>query len=480
MRAIEEVLEFAEKLVYSQTGEHLNDIQRIILLESWQAAKKTYDQIAEEYGYSANYIKQGVAPKLWRLLSEVIGEKVSKANLHSVLERQISHDQNSLMKELTIDRIAEKVRQKLEPDQSASILPTDPKQTGPTSQTPSAEDLLELELPDGSVPLNSTFYVERVPQEQRCYEEILKPGALIQLKAPRQMGKTSLMNRILARAGTGNYKTALLDFQEAEESVLTDLEKLLRWFCANLTRQLELEPKLNDYWDQDLGSKMSCTFYLEAYLLQQIPSPIVLALEEVNQLFKHLKIAQEFFSLVRSWHEKGKNQPIWQKLRLLLVQCTEIYIPLNINQSPFNLGLAIELKPFTPEQLRDLTQRHGLPQEQEIISQLMQLLAGHPYLVRLSLHHLARQTIPLKELVSTAATDTGIYRDHLHRHLWNLQQNPDLATAFQRVLKAAATVELEQVQGFKLHSMGLVNLQGNRVTVSCDLYRRYFRDRLKN
>ena len=38
--------------------------------------------------------------------------------------------------------------------------------------------------------LSSDFYVERVPYESQCYEAILKPGALIRLKAPQQMGKT--------------------------------------------------------------------------------------------------------------------------------------------------------------------------------------------------------------------------------------------------------------------------------------------------
>jgi hypothetical protein len=47
-----------------------------------------------------------------------------------------------------------------------------------------------LEVPEGPVPLNSTFYVERPPTESRCYETITQAGALIRIKAPRQMGKT--------------------------------------------------------------------------------------------------------------------------------------------------------------------------------------------------------------------------------------------------------------------------------------------------
>ena len=49
----------------------------------------------------------------------------------------------------------------------------------------------EPELPNGQVRLASTFYVERVPYEAQCYREICHPGALIRIKTPRQMGKTS-------------------------------------------------------------------------------------------------------------------------------------------------------------------------------------------------------------------------------------------------------------------------------------------------
>ena len=89
MMGIEAVLAFANQLVYSKTGEHLSDLQRVILRESWQETKKTYDQMAQEYGYSPNYIKQVVAPRLWRLLSQGLEEKVTKTNIRSVLERRM-------------------------------------------------------------------------------------------------------------------------------------------------------------------------------------------------------------------------------------------------------------------------------------------------------------------------------------------------------------------------------------------------------
>ncbi|NEP56741.1 MAG: hypothetical protein F6K31_06910 [Symploca sp. SIO2G7] len=463
MRGIEVVLEFADELVHTTTGKHLNDLQRTILRESWQEAKKTYDQLAQEYGYSANYIKQAVAPQLWRLLSQGLGEKVTKINIRSVLERRMASQNYPKTHNLATRRLT------ANPDRARAA----PEYSFNEQPLPSVEP----ELPDGSVPLNSPFYVERIPHESRCYEELLKRGALIRIKAPKQMGKTSLMNRILFYGAQQDYKTALLDFQQAEEIVLSDLYKLLRWFCANLTRQLKLEPRLDEYWDDDLGSKMSCTLYVQEYLLEQLKNPLVLALDEVSILFEKPKVAQEFLTLLRAWHEKAKVVSLWQQLRLVMVQSTEVYLPLNINQSPFNVGLGIELEPLTTQQVQDLVQRHRLMFNSKQLAELIGLVAGHPYLVRLTLYHLAREELTLEELMATAATDTGIYSNHLHRHLWNLQQHPKLAAACHQILSTTEPVELEQVQGFKLYSMGLIKLQGNRVTFSCDLYRRYFQEK---
>ena len=333
------------------------------------------------------------------------------------------------------------------------------------------------ELPEGQVDLASVFYIERPPIESRACETILQPGALIRIKATRQMGKTSLMARILNQASQHGYRTVALSLQLAEGKVFSDIDKFLRWFCASVGRRLRLHNQLNDYWDEIFGSKDNCTAYFEEYLLENINSPLVLGLDEVDCLFKYPEIAADFFGLLRAWHEDAKNRDIWKKLRLVVVHSTEVYVPMDINQSPFNVGLSLELPEFTPQQVFNLAQLHGLDWQIQEVDPLMEMVAGHPYLVRLALYHIARQDIKLEELLQTAPTESGLYCDHLRRHLWNLQQHPELAAAMAQAVTATTPVRLESAAAFKLHSMGLVNLQGNEVTPRCDLYRQYFCDR---
>ncbi|MBW4623059.1 MAG: AAA-like domain-containing protein [Cyanosarcina radialis HA8281-LM2] len=335
----------------------------------------------------------------------------------------------------------------------------------------------EPELPEGQVDLASAFYVERVPIEAQCYQTIVKPGALIRIKAPRQMGKTSLMARILYQAKRQNCLSLPFSFQLLDERDFTDLDKFLQRFCASICRQLRLPNKLSEYWDEIFGSKVNCTAYFEEYILTQIDRPLVLGLDEVDRVFQYPEIASDFFGVLRAWHEEAKNNPIWKKLRLVLVHSTEVYIPLNINQSPFNVGLPVELSEFSAEQVDDLARRHRLNWQHDRVEMLMSTIGGHPYLVRLALYHLARD-LELKQLLEMAPTEAGLYGEHLRRHLWNLEQHPNLVAAMREVVNATNPVRLDTMQAFQLHSMGLIHLAGNDCTPRCNLYRLYFSDRL--
>lgn len=336
----------------------------------------------------------------------------------------------------------------------------------------------EPELPEGQVKLASRFYIERPPIEGKCYDEIVMPGALIRIKAPRQMGKTSLMALTLQQAGAQGYQTVPLSFQLADGSVFADLKDFLQWFCASISWKLGLPERLEGNWSRILGAKVNCTNYFERYILSEIASPLALGLDEVDLVFQYPEIAADFFALLRAWHEDAKDKELWRKLRLVVVHSTEVYIPMNINQSPFNVGLSIELPEFQPKAVLDLAQRHELRWNLTQVEQLMQMVGGHPYLVRVALYYIARREMSLTQLLQVAPTEAGPYSDHLRRHWWNLKQHPDLAAAIKQAITSARAVQVEPTQAFKLHSMGLVHLQGNDVTLRCNLYRDYFRDRM--
>lgn len=464
----------------------LNDVQELVFRKAWEG--QTYPEIAESSGYDANYIKD-VGSKLWKLLSHALEEEVTKSNFRSVLRRR---SQNTIL-QTKQQHVQTTVLKHYQPSGGIGEIEVLFKDSG-ISELPVATKVQEekkrtilnldiLEIPSGSVPLNSSFYIERPPIEERAFAEINKPGSLIRIKAPSQTGKTSLMHRILAHARQSGLHTVQISLQRADSQVFTSLEKFLRWFCANISRQLNLEPKLHEYWDEDIGSKVSCTLYLQSYILQEIDCPVVLALDEVNRIFEYPEISGDFLPLLRSWYEDASELEIWQKLRLLVVHATEAYIPLDINQSPFNVGLPIKLPEFSLDQVQDLALRHGLAWAEgeagaKKLASLVAMIGGHPYLVRLALYHLVRQEVTLEELLETAPTIAGIYSNYLRHHLANLQTHPELKTALKKVVTSKESVQLEAIAAYKLESMGLVKLEGNQAIPSCELYRLYFREQL--
>lgn len=89
---LEEAAKALDVAVLAKVGRHLSQVEVTLLQGAWQG--KTYEQMAEICQYSLAYLKQSAGPKLWKLLSEVLGEDVSKTNFRTVLERQwqISND----------------------------------------------------------------------------------------------------------------------------------------------------------------------------------------------------------------------------------------------------------------------------------------------------------------------------------------------------------------------------------------------------
>ncbi|BDM79385.1 response regulator [Acaryochloris marina] len=85
----EPILEFAENLILQKTDTYCSELQRRILSTALQGERKTYDQLADECGYSPKYVKQDVAPKLWHLLSQALDKKVSKSNVRIILTQEM-------------------------------------------------------------------------------------------------------------------------------------------------------------------------------------------------------------------------------------------------------------------------------------------------------------------------------------------------------------------------------------------------------
>jgi hypothetical protein len=175
---------------------------------------------------------------------------------------------------------------------------------------------------------------------------------------------------------------------------------------------------------------------------------------------------------------------------------------LNLNQSPFNIGLPLSLPYFTYEQVKELAKCYQLDWVGDSeIEQLMAMVGGHPYLVQLAFYHLVSISTPslclaytsvpppecdchlspqaqLEKLLEQAATNSGIYKNHLRRLLVSLEKNPEMKASFEQVIQQKGSSKIDSTLAYKLDSMGLIIFNGDKLEPSCELYRRYFQEQL--
>jgi hypothetical protein len=94
---LEEVLKLADEIVFTKTGQHLDDLQEAVLRGTVQ--RKTYKEIAKDFDCSESNIRQ-IGSDLWQILSEQLGEDVSKSNFSSAMQRlQVSIYLNTAQEE---------------------------------------------------------------------------------------------------------------------------------------------------------------------------------------------------------------------------------------------------------------------------------------------------------------------------------------------------------------------------------------------
>lgn len=80
-----QILAAANAALFDLNQRYLSDVEAAVMLGA--IADRTYEQIAKDSGYSINYLKRDIGPKLWRHLSAALGEKVSKNNFRQPLGR---------------------------------------------------------------------------------------------------------------------------------------------------------------------------------------------------------------------------------------------------------------------------------------------------------------------------------------------------------------------------------------------------------
>jgi hypothetical protein len=236
---------------------------------------------------------------------------------------------------------------------------------------------------------------------------------------------------------------------------------------------LDIEVKINKKILKRLTPMLKATKYIEK-ILAHLDKPLVLAIDEADRLFEYSEVSDSFFGLIRAWHEKAKVDSLWEKLKIILSHSTEPLLGVtSINQSPFhNVGLGIELKPFTEKEIAELASRHRIVLSNNELEKFMSFIGGHPFLSRKVLFTMVDEKKSFQEIVSQSQKKESIFSDHMRRYLWILKDNKKLMNILKLILKEE---RCDDDSGcYILESTGLIQDTLNRPKFSCELYRDFF------
>jgi transcriptional regulator with XRE-family HTH domain len=325
------------------------------------------------------------------------------------------------------------------------------------------------------------YYVERQPLESECHKAIIfsQSGALIRVKAAHRMGKTWFVQHLLNQVQEQQYRSVTLDFRDFVDADFKDFQTFLKQFCREISDSLDdVSDQVEERWQDSLGNNRNCTNYFETHLFAGLDTPLVLVLDNVDLVFEHRTIADNFCTLLRSWHDKASRDPssIWYNLRLVIVHSTDNYGSLNINSSPLNVGTVFRLRKFNLNEAMELVQQYDLQWQADQVEQMMALTGGNPYLIHEALEYLRQHSeITLEQFLHYAPTAISPYHNYLQDLSSTLQQNSRLTAIVRNIVNSTTPIEVESADMFKLYSMGLVEMAGaGEVVPSCELYRRFF------
>ncbi|MEW6669349.1 MAG: AAA-like domain-containing protein [Thermodesulfobacteriota bacterium] len=335
-------------------------------------------------------------------------------------------------------------------------------------------DPTSLIRPGGAIDVGSRFYIRRVADEE-VLNEVTRVRGLVNVLGPRQTGKTSLILQtyVNVRRMEPRLRSVFVDFQLFDNHDIESQEAVWRAIAVKMQEQLALDAWGVDKWVKKADFDRNFSGFLDGFVFAADDTPVLLCLDEVDRVFSS-PLKSDFFSSVRAFHNQGAYDHIFKKMRWLLSTSSEprFFIE-DLNQSPFNVGLRVDLNTFSAEETAEFARRHGLEVDAPLLGRIHEYTGGRPFLVHLFLYHTALKPESRERFFDAQSGGGGIFRDHLNHYLKQFQKDRDLRAAMRKVIAGKGCDDLRMAD--RLEASGLArNDPEQRLICHCRLYRDYF------
>jgi len=297
----------------------------------------------------------------------------------------------------------------------------------------------------GSLPLDAPTYVVR--SADRYLYKALRQGTPCYVLNARQMGKSSLMVRMMHHLRQDGHRCAILDMTLLGSDGVTP-EQWYKGLATELWQALGLTDSihLGAWWKerQDLPVVQRLSQFFEAAIaalaeeLEQHDRRLVVFLDEVDAVLSLHFPVNDFFASLRALHNRRAANPIYKRLTFALFG---VVAPADLitdrRRTPFNIGQPIELSGFQPHEAQPLSQ--GLSEKVEnpqvVLNEVLSWTGGQPFLTQ-KLCQMIREssaTIPINTEAEWVET---LVRTRILEQ-WESQDEPQhLKTIRDRILES--------------------------------------------
>jgi formylglycine-generating enzyme required for sulfatase activity/energy-coupling factor transporter ATP-binding protein EcfA2 len=236
----------------------------------------------------------------------------------------------------------------------------------------------------GTMDPDAPSYVERRADAELL--DHLLASDVCSILSPRQMGKSSLIARAMARLEKRSVECVTVDLQRVGTASLSTEEfylSVLHQVSRQLTPPMTL-PSIQAWWRRRRGLTAVDRFatFLEDAVIGQPRRTLAVFVDEIDKMLD-VTFSDEFFGCLRAlYNARARNAD----LRRLTFVLSGVAAPRDLvkdeNLSPFNIGHSIELTDFTITEALKLTEPWSVtaPGAERLLKRVLYWTGGHPYL----------------------------------------------------------------------------------------------------